>query len=669
MTTIIVIGFSLVIGGFLAFNYNFYDNIVHEYVDKQASVTMQMTHSKTKSVFTAVEKVANGMACFIKNMDYTQNNVKKIIKETIIKNEEIYGSTIAFAPNTLGEKPMYFSPYFYRNNGEIKYTDLASPDYFYPEWAWYTKPIAQKKSLWSDPYFDEGAGNILMTTYSVPVFDDPALKNNPIAVITSDISLTWLQDLISNFKMFDSGYSFIITDKKQFLAHPETDKLLKDIHPQDLSIKDHDVFESLMDSIYTSKYGISKFVNTDGDTEYLYYHPLGINNWFVCIQIPENEIMADLFNYYFISLLLAFIALILFSSIFIMIVKSISKPLNIAIRSAESVAQGDIDQARSISRSTIEQLLKTKNKSTNQQFKNEIIRLFYAVYRMTHNLDSLIGQVRNSQLQVNSSANQITASATMLESTVSEQAVATFEITNASKQINQTTEKLESSVQTVNSSINKATEMTMAGKDKLIAIENEMKGLITATKNVSNRLTVINNKTNKISAIIETINKISDQTNLLSMNAAIEAEKAGEYGKGFSVVAREISRLADQTAAATDDIEYMVDEMLSSVTLGVNEVEKFTLQVRNGAGHISLTSGQLNESIEYVNSLSPQFKTLSSYVNQQANDSKLINDSMTQLYESVASTKESLNDFNNSAKQLNEAVRDLRVEISKFKTS
>ena len=115
----------------------------------------------------------------------------------------------------------------------------------------------------------------------------------------------------------------------------------------------------------------------------------------------------------------------------------------------------------------------------------------------------------------------------------------------------------------------------------------EMKQLVESTASVSAKLGMIREKADSINAVVTTITKVADQTNLLSINAAIEAEKAGEYGRGFLVVAREIRRLADQTAVATLDIETMVRQMQDAVSAGVMQMDKFADEVRSGVGQVT----------------------------------------------------------------------------------
>jgi len=194
-----------------------------------------------------------------------------------------------------------------------------------------------------------------------------------------------------------------------------------------------------------------------------------------------------------------------------------------------------------------------------------------------------------------------------------------------------------------------------------------MNRLVDATSKISSKLAIINEKTKKISSIGITISKISDQTHLLSLNAAIEAEKAGEYGKGFSVVAQEISRLADQTSIATGDIEYMVKEMQSSVSSGVMEMDKFTDEVREGVHELESIGEQFGGIIEQVRALVPSFEAAKEEMHGQEDGAHQISEAIVQLSETAEQTKESLHEFKLATDQLNEAVQGLQNEVSRFR--
>ena len=133
-----------------------------------------------------------------------------------------------------------------------------------------------------------------------------------------------------------------------------------------------------------------------------------------------------------------------------------------------------------------------------------------------------------------------------------------------------------------------------------------MRHVMEAAGSINAKLAVLNEKAGNINQVVTTITKVADQTNLLSLNAAIEAEKAGEYGRGFAVVATEIRRLADQTAVATYDIEQMVKEIQSAVSAGVMGMDKFSEEVRRGMQEVQQVGGQLSQIIQQVQALAPR---------------------------------------------------------------
>jgi len=189
----------------------------------------------------------------------------------------------------------------------------------------------------------------------------------------------------------------------------------------------------------------------------------------------------------------------------------------------------------------------------------------------------------------------------------------------------------------------------------------------TTSCGLKSKLSVISGKAGNISSVVTTINKVADQTNLLSLNAAIEAQKAGEYGRGFEVVTREIRRLADQTAVATLDIETMVKEMQSSVAAGVMEMDKFSDVVRRGVSAIGEISGQLGQIIEKVKELTGQFEQVNDGTKAQAHRAEQIREAMVQLSEGAKQTSESVKQSNEATEQLREAARALQAEVARFK--
>jgi methyl-accepting chemotaxis protein len=347
----------------------------------------------------------------------------------------------------------------------------------------------------------------------------------------------------------------------------------------------------------------------------------------------------------------------------------IIKPLEVTTKLAKGIADGNLGQARKELQNLPARLLRPPGRGLFFRDEDETKELLSAFRTMTGNLDSLIGQVQKSGIQVTTSATEIAASARELEATVAEQAASTTQVTATSREISATAEDLVQTMDKVSGNLNGTINMAEEGRSDLTKMEGAMRNLMKATGSISSKLSVINDRANKISNVVTTINKISDQTNLLALNAAIEAEKAGEFGKGFSVVAREVSRLADQTAIATQDIEHVVKEMQSSVSSGVMEMDKFADEVRSGVETVVTLSGQLAGIIDQVRSHGPQFGTVKDGMHAQSQGALQINEAMTQLSLAAEQTRESLHEFKTATEQLNEAVQGLQGEVSRFKIS
>ncbi len=345
----------------------------------------------------------------------------------------------------------------------------------------------------------------------------------------------------------------------------------------------------------------------------------------------------------------------------------IVRPIQNIITIARQIAAGDLSQARrSVERlgaggDTASGDMKTAADETGQ--------LLGAVQAMTKSLFSLVGQVQRSGIQVTTSSTQIAASARQLEATVTEQAAATKQVVATSKEISTVSQDLAGTMNEVSGVALETSTRVESGRSELVDMEAAIRQLLGASGSISSKLSIIREKTDNIDTVITTINKIAEQTNLLSLNAAIEAEKAGEYGIGFSVVAREIRRLADQTAVATLDIEQLVKEMQSAVSAGVMEMDKFSDEVNQGVENITRLSSQLETIIEQVQALPPRFQEVNEGMQSQADGARQISESMVQLNEAIQQTTESLREFNNATGQLNEAARGLQQEVSRFKVS
>jgi methyl-accepting chemotaxis protein WspA len=345
----------------------------------------------------------------------------------------------------------------------------------------------------------------------------------------------------------------------------------------------------------------------------------------------------------------------------------LTKPIELLTNLAGKIAKGNLHGARTDLLNLQPQ--EDQKRRRRFDFPDETGDMMASFRDMTETLGKLIGQVQRSGIQVTTSGTEITASAKQLESTVAEQAAATQQVSASSSEISATSRDLLRTMSGVGEAVGEAAAQAESGQSELSEMEKAMRQLVKSTGSISSRLGVISDRASKISTVVTTINKISDQTALLSLNAAIEAEKAGELGKGFSVVAREISRLADQTAVATQDIEAVVKEMQSAVSSGVMEMDKFSEEVRRRVEEVNSIATALGRMIEKVQALGPEFETVKQGMNAQTQAAQQINEAMKQLAETANLSKSTLAEFQKATGQLTSAVQGLQGEVSRFRTT
>lgn len=300
--------------------------------------------------------------------------------------------------------------------------------------------------------------------------------------------------------------------------------------------------------------------------------------------------------------------------------------------------------------------------------KDEMGQLAEGINAVIAKIHGIVAKARESSLQLLSIASQIAATARNQEQTVNNLSASTTEVAASVRQVSATSKDLSGTMNEVSQTASHAADLATRGRDNTTKMATEMKQLVESTASVSTKLGMIREKADSINAVVTTITKVADQTNLLSINAAIEAEKAGEYGRGFLVVAREIRRLADQTAVATLDIETMVGQMQDAVSAGVMQMDKFADEVRSGVAQVAKINQMTWEIINEVQSLSGRFQLVNEGMRNQTTGAQQINDAMTQIADATHRSAQSIKEFEKTAAHLRSSVEGLNEEIAQFKT-
>lgn len=351
----------------------------------------------------------------------------------------------------------------------------------------------------------------------------------------------------------------------------------------------------------------------------------------------------------FLALATTLLIALLAFALGIILMKSIIDPLVQVTKSAKNLGEGDLSVRVPV------------------VYQDEVGNVAQAFNKMADSLQDLLKQLHWAGIQLTTSTTEIAATAKQQEITVVEQETTTKQIAATAKEISATTKDFAKTMKGISDAAEKTSSLATSGKEGLNQMELTMRQMVDAASNIAAKLAVLNEKASTITSVVTTISKVADQTNLLSLNAAIEAEKAGEHGRSFAVIAREIRRLADQTANATLDIEKMINEMLSAVSAGVMGVDKFSNEINSGVTQVTVAGEQLSKIIEQVQQLSSNFESVNDGMQAQFIGATQINESIVQLSETAQQTSESIRLFHKAIEQLNNAAIELQSMVTQIK--
>jgi sigma-B regulation protein RsbU (phosphoserine phosphatase) len=291
------------------------------------------------------------------------------LREVIVRNPEIYGSCLAFEPWTFADKRAY-GPYWYRKDGEPAFDDLGKPEYNYldPKWEWYDRPKREGRAIWTEPYFDDGGGNTIMTTYSAPFFrEDQKLWG----IATIDIAMSRLMSEAQRLRVGASGYPFIVSKQGNYVAFPDQSRIMK----ANIGVANPDLGAMMMAG---QRGFVRKMDPLRGRAAWIAFAPIQAGEFSLAIVYPENEVLAAAkWLQYELMAAGAIGLLALYGALFI-VARSISEPITSLATAAQRVAAGELDQELKINSRTEEvQNLATAFRKMTRDLKMRMDELRY----------------------------------------------------------------------------------------------------------------------------------------------------------------------------------------------------------------------------------------------------------------------------------------------------
>jgi methyl-accepting chemotaxis protein len=332
------------------------------------------------------------------------------------------------------------------------------------------------------------------------------------------------------------------------------------------------------------------------------------------------------------------------------ITKTITTPLRIVVARAKSIADGDL----------------TGTELTAQS-RDEFATLTAAVNKMQSSLTSMLRAVASTAEQVASASEQISAGAARAAENSKLQSDQTHQAATAMHEMSSTVQQVSENSQKAADTSREAAVAARQGGDVVEATLNSMRNIADATAKTASRVTELGQSSQQIGKIIAVIDDIADQTNLLALNAAIEAARAGEQGRGFAVVADEVRKLAERTSKATKEITSMIESVQTETNNAVQAMELGSREVQIGMEKTSKSGAALEEIIRMSERLGDMITQIATAATEQSATTEQINANVEQISSATQEASASAQQTAKACTDLSSLAFDLQNLVSQFK--
>ncbi|WP_284141618.1 methyl-accepting chemotaxis protein [Virgibacillus sp. LDC-1] len=621
------------------------------------------TDELSKSVENQMLSMNDTFEMFFKNMgstlerfsqkdlllNYNPNNKREILE--LFKETKHTDSSIVtiYTGTDTGEMIIYPA------------ADLGE-DYKAKERPWFKDAVeARGEIVWTDPYIDASTGETVVTAAKA------YYNGNKLAgVMSADVFVSTLIEMIDNITIGETGFAVILDQSGNLIAHPNKEKIGKDESGEDY-------YKKILKS---GEQGLVEY-KIKGEDAVMGFSKNPTTGWILggTVNVKDFQKKAQVI----IKPILISLGVILLLAVLVslIITNRITKPIKLVMERMKLIASGELNHT-----------------SLNIRSKDEIGQLVQATNAMNDNMRNLLSQINKVSETVSAHSEELSYSANEVKEGSDQIASTMQQLASGSEAQASTASDLTSAMQIFVKQVEEANgngERIQGFSKEVIQITNQGSQLMASSKEQMSKIDqIVHDSVRKvqgldihsqeISELVRVIQEIADQTNLLALNAAIEAARAGEHGKGFAVVADEVRKLAEQVFESVTDIRRTVTNIQNESTTVVTSLRNGYKEVEEGTNQIEVTEEKFNDIniavMDMVNNISAASENLANIASRSQEMNRSIEEIAAISEESAAGieqtsassqqTSAAMEEVVGSSSDLSELAEDLNRLVSRF---
>jgi len=502
---------------------------------------------------------------------------------------------------------------------------------------WYKSAQGSSGSVLTEPYIDMATGQqVISIVHSV------LKEGQNIGAIGGDLSMQMIIDSLNALDFGGMGYAFLVSADGKILVHPDKAMAMKSLaeaYPNNTPRISSDFSE----------------VNTDGKTRIVMFTPIqGLSsvNWYIGVSVDKEKAFAMLGEFRASAVVATVIAVAIIIALLGLLIRLLIQPLHAMTRAMVDIADGEGD------------LTKRLRIQNNDEFG----LLGTAFNRFVERIHGSIREVSSATGQVNEAALRVVAASNSSMHNCDLQASRTSSVAAAINQLGAAAQEIAHNAAQTSSQASDARGLAEDGQQvvgRSIAAMNQLSDMLSAS---STHIELLNSKTVNIGQILDVITSISQQTNLLALNAAIEAARAGEAGRGFAVVADEVRNLAHRTQQSAQQVQTMIEELQVGARESVSTMSDSQRHSQDSVDIANLAGERLNSVTQRMGEIDGMNQSMATATEEQTAVVESINVDITEIntlnregVENLQLTLQACSDLERQAVRLKQLVGSFRI--------